>query len=247
MRKSVVAIVAAAAVSGCQVHGHEEDGGPTVSRNYQVGNFQQIEVAGPYDVEVRTGGNASVSAKGSEKLLEKTDVEVKGDKLVIRPEKQHGFFHFGWSTLAARRASSSPCPQLSGATIAGSGDIRVDKVTGQQLQGRGRGFGRPQLSPRSTSRTLKLVDRGIGRRQGGPARRRPPNIDIAGSGDVEAGAVQTQESQGFHRGLRRDQGARHRHRRRQHHGLGRRRGDRRRQVQDQQGRVRRRSLLLEAR
>src|SRR3954447_23001814 len=68
MRKSVAALIAASALSGCQVHA-QEDAGRTVSRNYQVGNFQQIEVAGPYDVDVRTGSNVSVSAKGGEKLL----------------------------------------------------------------------------------------------------------------------------------------------------------------------------------
>src|SRR4051812_10853329 len=132
MRKSVVAAVAASALSGCQVHA-QEDGGPTVSRNYQVGNFQQIEVAGPYDVDVRTGSNASVSAKGSEKLLEKTVVEVKGDKLVIHPANRHGFFNFGWSTHG-KASFVVTVPQLSSATIAGSGDIRVDKVHGGDFE-----------------------------------------------------------------------------------------------------------------
>ena len=64
MRKSIARgrVAACTTISGCgQVHA--EDGGATVSRNYQVGNFQQIEVAGPYNVDVRTGANPSVSAK----------------------------------------------------------------------------------------------------------------------------------------------------------------------------------------
>src|SRR3954447_25900617 len=123
MRKSVAAavIAASAATSACG-HSREEGAGPTVSRNYHVGNFQQIEVAGPYDVEVRTGGNPGVSARGSQKLLERTVVEVQGDKLVIRPEHRNNWFG-GWSTR--RKASFAvPVPQLSGATIAGSGDIK---------------------------------------------------------------------------------------------------------------------------
>src|SRR5438477_13044577 len=121
MRKSVAAavIAASAATSAC---GHSrEDDGATVSRNYQVGNFQEIEVAGPYDVEVRTGGNPSVSAQGSEKLLERTSLEVKGDRLVIGPEQQHGWFSFGWSSHGKAHFTVT-VPQLSGAKIAGSGD-----------------------------------------------------------------------------------------------------------------------------
>ena len=37
--------------------------GPNVSASIQVGGFDQLEVAGPYDVEVRTGGAPSVSAQ----------------------------------------------------------------------------------------------------------------------------------------------------------------------------------------
>src|SRR4051812_47188236 len=121
MRKSIAAAVIAAstATSACG-QSHSEGAGPTVSRNYQVGNFQQIEVAGAYDVEVRTGGKPAVSAQGSEKLLERTVVEVRGDKLVIRPEHQKGWFHFGWSSHGKAHFVVQ-VPQLSGATIAGSG------------------------------------------------------------------------------------------------------------------------------
>ena len=107
MRKSIAAavIAASAATSACG-HDRNEGAGPTVSRNYQVGNFHELEVAGPYDVQVRTGGNPGVSASGGERLLERTVVEVRGDKLVIRPEEQHGWFHFGWGSRGKATAVS---------------------------------------------------------------------------------------------------------------------------------------------
>src|SRR3954468_4673887 len=97
MRRSMAILIVAAlaGVAAC-TQGRSEDGGPTVSRNYRVGGFEQIEGAGPYDVEVGTGSDPSVAAKGSEKLLERTIVEVKGGKLYIHPEEQKGFFHMGW-------------------------------------------------------------------------------------------------------------------------------------------------------
>src|SRR5438270_12622057 len=134
----IAAITASAALGGCQVHA--EGGGPTVTRNYQVGNFQQIEVAGPYEVEVRTGGNPGVSARGSEKLLERTVVEVQGDKLIIHPEQHSGWFNFGWHDRGKANFTVT-VPQLSGETIAGSGDIRVDRVQGQRFEGTVAGSG----------------------------------------------------------------------------------------------------------
>src|SRR3954462_3791816 len=118
MRKAFAAVlIAASATTSACGQNRSDDGGPTVSRNYQVGNFQAIEVAGPYDVQVRTGGNPGVSASGGEKLLERTVVEVRGDKLVIRPQEQHGWFHFGWGSHG-KASFSVTVPQLSGATIA---------------------------------------------------------------------------------------------------------------------------------
>src|SRR3954452_7059155 len=174
MRKSIAAavIAASAATSACG-HDRSEGAGPTVSRNYQVGNFQQIEVAGPYDVEVRTGGNPGVSANGSQKLLERTLVEVRGDKLVIRPEQQKGWFHIGWSSHGHANFTVT-VPQLSGATIAGSGGIPVDQVKGDRFEGTVAGSG--DLGLGSTDvRFLKLA--------------------IGGSGDIKAGAGKAQSAE----------------------------------------------------
>ena len=190
MRKSVAAVIAAsAAVAGCQVHA--QDGGPTVSRNYQVGNFQRIEVAGPYDVEVRTGGKPGVSAKGSEKLLERTVVEVRGDKLVIHPEQHNGFFHFGW-TSRGKAHFTVTVPTLSGATIAGSGDIRVDKVQGQRFEGAVAGSGGIDVAAMDVQ-TLKLSIAGSGGVKAGSGKAQSAEYEIAGSGDVDAGAIAAQQ------------------------------------------------------
>src|SRR5262249_9261558 len=97
MRTSILAAVVAAstATSACG-QAHSENGGPTVSRNYQVGGFDQIEVAGPYDVSVRTGSGPTVAARGPEKMLEHMVVEVRNGKLVVHPERSHSWFNTGW-------------------------------------------------------------------------------------------------------------------------------------------------------
>jgi hypothetical protein len=193
MRKSLAlaAVAACTALSGCG-RVHAEDGGATVSRNYQVSNFQKIEVAGPYDVRVRTGANPSVSASGSEKLLGRTVVEVKGDKLLIRPEQSKGWFHFGWSTHGHANFTVT-VPQLSGATIAGSGDIKVDKVQGDRFEGTVAGSGGIDVAAMNVQ-TLKLAIAGSGSAKAGAGKAQSAEYEIAGSGDLDAGAVQTQQA-----------------------------------------------------
>lgn len=193
MRKSIAAaavIAASAATSACG-QAHSESAGPTVSRNYQVGNFQQIEVAGPYDVTVRTGGQPGVSARGSQNLLEKTVVEVKGDKLLIHPQERHGF-HWGWSSHG-KADFTVTVPQLSGATIAGSGDIHVDHVRGDQFKGEVAGSGGLDVATVEVG-SLKLSIAGSGSAKAGAGKAQSASYDIGGSGDIDAGAVQTTDA-----------------------------------------------------
>ena len=189
MRKSVAALIAATALSGCQVRA-QENGGPTVSRNYQVGNFQQIEVAGPYDVQVKTGPNVSVAARGSQKLLERTAVEVKGNKLVIRPERNHSWFSMGWSHNVKANFTVT-VPQLTGATIAGSGDINVDRVQGSSFEGVVAGSGGLSVGALDVQQ-LKLAIAGSGGVKTGTGKAQSAKYDIAGSGDLDAGGIQAQ-------------------------------------------------------
>jgi hypothetical protein len=186
MRKSLVAVVVgSAALAGCHAHGG--DSGATVSRNYQVGAFQQVEVAGPYDVEVRTGGNPGVSAQGSDRLLERTEVEVEGNRLVIRGRHSGGLFHFGWGTRGSAHFVVT-VPQLDVASLIGSGDIRVDKVQGQSFEGNVTGSGDLSIATLEVQ-SLKLAIAGSGDVKAGSGRAQSAVYDIAGSGDIDAGSV----------------------------------------------------------
>lgn len=186
MHKSFAAAAFATALTACSGEVRAGDSGPTVSRNYQVGAFREIVVSGPYDVQVRTGSNPTVSAQGSEKLLERTTVEVKGDKLVIRPEKNRSWFG-GWSSKG-KASFTVTVPELSGATIAGSGDIRVDRIRGDEFEGAVAGSGALTVEAVEV-RKLSLSIAGSGEVRAGGGRVQTADYDIAGSGDLDAGAV----------------------------------------------------------
>ena len=192
VRKSITAAVIAASAATGACHHADEDGGATVSRNYPVGNFQQIEVAGPYDVTVRTGANPSVSAKGSEKLLERTVVVVQGDKLVIHPQETHGWHFMSFGTRG-KADFTVTVPQLSGATIAGSGDIQVDHAQGARFDGQVAGSGTLKVD-RVDVGALKLSIGGSGSAEAGAGKAQTADYSIAGSGDITAKDVETQQA-----------------------------------------------------
>lgn len=191
MRKAMLFGVAAAAMAsaGCG-QGHAEDGGPTVQRSYQVGPFQQIEVAGPYDVDVRTGGKESVSASGPQKLIDNMVVEVKGDKLVIHPQEHRGWFNWGFNTNGSAKLNVT-VPSLSGATIAGSGGITVDQVKGDRFEGGVAGSGDLSVNALDVQ-SLKLSIGGSGDVRARSGRAKAAEYSIAGSGGIDAGGVKTE-------------------------------------------------------
>ena len=61
---------------------HFEDG-PSADRDFEVGEFEQLEICRPFDVEVQTGEAASVHASGPEWALDSLTVEPRGDALFI--------------------------------------------------------------------------------------------------------------------------------------------------------------------
>lgn len=186
MRKEIMVGVAGAVIlAGCS-QSRAEDGGPTVQRSYQVGPFDRIELGGSYDVEVRTGSKLSVSATGPEKMLDNLVVEVDGDKLLIHP-RDHRFFNFGFRSGRGVRMEVS-LPSLRGAAIAGSGNIKVDKVQADSFDGWIGGSGDLQLGSVNV-RILKLSVGGSGDVAVRSGKAKAASFDIAGSGDIDASAV----------------------------------------------------------
>jgi hypothetical protein len=189
MRKVVVAaavIAASAATSACG-HSRDENPGPTVSRSYQVGNFDQLEVAGPFDVKIHTGAAPSVQAKGSEKLIERLVVEVRDGKLLIHPKERHGWFGSS-SSVHGKGEIAVTVPSLRAATLAGSGGIEIDKVRGDSFDGQIAGSGDLKVDSVDVG-NLKLGIAGSGGARAGSGKAKSAEYEIAGSGGVDGAAI----------------------------------------------------------
>ena len=171
--------------SACHVGAgaEERDAGPDVSRSYQVAGFDRLSVAGPYEVNVVTGGPVGVTAKGGSHLLDETDVIVEGNTLKIQPKKKKGV---RWSWRDGKAVFTVNAAALHGVSMAGSGGVKVDKVAGD-FDGEVAGSGELNVGQIAGGK-VKFDIAGSG---GVEAAGRADTVDIsiAGSGDVKLGAL----------------------------------------------------------
>lgn len=209
MRKAITlgAILAAAAVSAACAQKNHESGGPTVERDFQVGAFERIEVAGHYDIDVRTGTAPSAHATGPEKDIERLVIEVKGDRLLIHARKDNRF-HMNWGGGEPTKIAIT-VPKLSGAAIAGSGGIKIDRVAGESFKGEIAGSGgltvaaieanlvelsiagSGTISAAGKAKTAQYNIAGSGDINADKLVSETADVSIAGSGNVTANATQT--------------------------------------------------------
>ena len=174
----------AAALAGCGIAKGKEDAGPTTERDFQVGNFNQIELAGGYDVNVRTGPAPSVHAKGGQNVLDKLEIKVVNGVLQIGSKRRNGF---NWGHNDAVTLDVT-VPALAGVSLAGSGDVKVDRVAGEQFEGGIAGSGNLNIDNIEVAR-LKIGIAGSGGAKAGAGKATAAEYDIAGSGDIDAKGV----------------------------------------------------------
>ena len=187
--KHLLPVAAIAMLAGaCHFGGKAEtrEAGPAVDRSYQVGAFDRIEVAGPYEVSVKTGGQPGVTAHGGEAILAETEIVVENGVLKIKPRKRNGFsWNFNNENQVRVDVTTAA---LRGAAIAGSGDLNVDRVSGGDFSGEVAGSGNLGVE-RIEGGKVALAIAGSGNvRAAGKAD--ALDVSIAGSGDVDAAALQ---------------------------------------------------------
>ena len=185
MRNAIIAMTAAAAATAGCTRDRDDSAGAETTRNYQVGEFNRIEVAGGYDVTVATGSAPSVRATGGERALERMVVEVRNGTLKIYTKKRSGL-SFGTRRHSVKLAVT--VPSLAGADVAGSGNIAVDRVAGDMFKAGVAGSGNVRLGQVDVKR-LKAEIAGSGEINAGTGRAAVADYHIAGSGDIEAGGL----------------------------------------------------------
>ena len=184
MRSLLLAsLFAMTAACNAGAQGGSADAGPRTSRTYQVGAFDKINLTGSPDVRVAVGGQPSVRAEGDAAELERLEIQVVGGELRI------GMRPGTWVGSHRGIIIHVTVPSLQAASIAGSGDINIDRVQGQAFAATVGGSGDLDVGQlRVGNASFNLTGSGGIRASGGASR-----IDAAvnGSGDLSLAGFET--------------------------------------------------------
>ena len=159
--------------------------GQSSQRSYNLSGFNAVSVSGPYNVIVTVGPGHSVRAEGDTELLERLEVEVEGRSLKIRTRKGE------WNRIATRGKATVhvTLPAIEAASIAGSGDMRIDQVEGRNFSASIAGSGDMDVaSLRVGEAKFSVAGSGAIRAAGSAGQ---SNVSVAGSGDVDLDRLET--------------------------------------------------------
>ncbi len=183
---ALAAIVTLAGACNFSSNAEARDAGPAIDRSYQVGAFDRVTVAGPYEVTVTTGRQPGVVAHGGEAILTETEIVVENGALMIGPKnkKNRGW---NWGRNSKVRVDVSAAA-LRGATIAGSGTVQIDRVSGGDFEGEVAGSGDLGIGQMDAGKVAMAIAGSGNVRAAGKAR--ALDVNIAGSGDVDLSALE---------------------------------------------------------
>lgn len=91
-------------------------------RSFPVTAFDKLDVRGSADVAVTTGKAVSVRASGDSEALDRLDIRVEDGKLVIGTKRGT----WGWNS--GKVSIAVTVPMVRAASVAGSGDVSIDRV-----------------------------------------------------------------------------------------------------------------------
>lgn len=152
------------------------------TRNFDVAGFTAVSLRGADDVEVRTGDGFAVTAQGDSALLDRLEIRKDGDTLRIG--RKDGDWTWGGDKGARITVT---LPRLTGASVAGSGDMTVDRAQGD-FSGSIAGSGNLSIA-RFAGGKADLSIAGSGDLRIGAGQASEIDASIAGSGDIDAAAL----------------------------------------------------------
>jgi hypothetical protein len=149
------------------------------ARTYQVADFTGVALRGSDDVDIRVGSAFSVRAEGDPEVLEYLKIEKDGDTLKIGRRNRAGF---SWGNRAVKVYVTMP--RITGAEVAGSGDITIDRAEGGTFEAESAGSGSITIGTLAVDQAKFEMAGSGGVKAAGTAK--AVEVDIAGSGDVDA-------------------------------------------------------------
>lgn len=187
MSRIAVLAALAATLSACGMLNAQTGSGG--SRTFDVRGFDRVSLRGSDDVVVRVGSAESVTATGPDDVLDRLEVKVVNGELRIGREKG---WSWGWSGDRKPAVITVTLPRLRGASVAGSGDMNIDRVRATAFEGSIAGSGNLSVN-RLQAETASLDIAGSGNASV-TGQVRSLDISIAGSGDMSAAGLKAERA-----------------------------------------------------
>lgn len=181
MRKLLGLAISAVILAGCDMNLNIHGGGPqvvgsgkvgTISR--KVGSFKSVSLEGSIDADVTIGRASDAQISGDDNLINLVKTEIKGDTLHIYLKENYTTKHPIKVTVSATA--------LVEASIAGSGDLKVNSYRGSDLKLSIAGSG--DISVAGSADALSASIAGSGDMNLYGLKVAKAKVDVAGSGDV---------------------------------------------------------------
>lgn len=190
MPRLPILAVAAITLTACGVvHAEGHDAGPAGSRSFAARGFDRVELRGSDNVVVRVGAAESVTATGPTEVLDRLKIEVVNGELRVGREKD---WRMGWSGSHKGATITVTLPRLRGASVAGSGDMQVDRVQTASFDGSIAGSGNLAIgSLQADAASLDIAGSG-GASVTGQAK--SIDVSIAGSGNLSAQGLKAERA-----------------------------------------------------
>lgn len=181
MRAAAALLGTALIATACHSSGSAEETGPTVSRDVPVaGAFDRIASTGSTDVVVTVGGPAAIRAEGDQATLDRLEITNQNGQLQIGLRQSSGNW-FSWGHHGGATVHVT-LPALAGASITGSGDMRIDRVQGPRFAGSITGSGDMEVGTLAVGEANLAVTGSGGITAAGTAQQ--ASGSVTGSGDL---------------------------------------------------------------
>jgi len=177
MRLVLALASAGALVALCTSMVAAQDSEQAVTRSYDLGGFDEVGVVGPHHVIISVGPAYSVRFEGPQKTLDDTTIEVGDGRLKIHPVEDDRWdrrwrdddWRNYWDDYKPATIYVT-MPAIEAAALVGGGDMRIDRVEGEEFSAAVAGSGEMDVA------TLRVAD---------------ARFSVAGSGDLTARGTAT--------------------------------------------------------
>lgn len=194
MRLAIIGAMLAAgactAANGSNEHqGAVAPSGTGNQRGFEVGDFHAVESAGPYDVVVAVGAAASVRAEGDVEALDRLEIRVRDGELRIGTRRD------GWRSGSHRGRATVyvTAPSLDELSLAGSGNMRADRIQADDFEAGIAGSGNLEIGSVQARRAEFSIAGSGNLTASGTAE--DAEVSIAGSGEARLGAFETRRAE----------------------------------------------------